>query len=337
MNDFGKLKEREVPWDEVREQRVLARVLAERKRPAPPSKLRLAVPAVVLAAAVLIAVFLPWRKLAGTQPAPATVASASSSEKHEQVMALPDGSSATLVENANLQIEEHRPDTVRIAQQRGTVVYDVRPDPKREFTVRAANNTIRVRGTTFSIAMSVDSVEVRVVKGRVDVDDGAQTRELSAGESLRVPVRVPVPRPSAIVANDEPKPPAHEPSGHVATATELQAKADAARLGGRLDEAASSLETLVAKYPRDTRVPSALFSLGRVERARHRDGAAARAFERCVRAAPSGPLAEDARAEAAISLQATGNTVEARRFASEYLTRHPNGSQAVRMKAILAP
>ena len=341
-NDVKRPKDLDVPWDEVREQRVLARVLAERRRPGSPRLRIAAVPVAVIAvaAAILLAILVPWRRLTDSAP-PVVASSAAPTEDraaHEQVMGLPDGSRAILVQDAGLQIEEHRADAVRIQQQRGTVIYDVRPDPKREFTVRAANNTIRVRGTTFTVAMSANHVEVSVLKGRVEVDDGARMRELSAGESLQVPIRVPVPGPS-LVLREEPRPgvepAAHEPKG--ATATELQARADAARIGGRLDEAVSSLERLVTMYPRDARVPGALFSLGRVERSRHRDAAAARAFERCLRAAPDGPLAEDAQAEAAASWAASGNATAARRHASGYVARHPNGAQTARMNAILTP
>jgi transmembrane sensor len=344
-DDLSSLKDRlEVPWDDVREQRVLARVLVERRRSTPARRWRVAVvPVVAVAAGVAVALFVPWRPLQEKSPAPS--ASASTSPQAEQIMGLGDGSRAILVEDAGIRIEEQRADSVRIEQQRGTVRYDVRPDPRREFTVRVANSTIRVRGTAFMIAMSVDAVEVSVTQGRAEVDEGTRTRELSTGESLRVPIRSRAPATSAVEGSSEDAKvmeDSHERStseqGTRAlppTVTELQARADSARVDGRLEEAAGALEALVATYPRDPRVPGALFSLGRVEHARHRETAAARAFERCVRASPSGPLAEDALAEAAVSWSLAGNAVAARRHATDYLARHPNGVQTARMKGIL--
>jgi transmembrane sensor len=303
------------------------------------------------AAAIVVVVIFAWRRVfpsssvatvatvATVAPvaAPSTssspIASASMTPTGEQVMGLADGSRAILVEDAGLTVDEQKPELVRIRQQRGTVVYDVRPDPKREFTVHAANHTVRVRGTIFTIAMSIDAVEVNVTQGRVEVDGGSGSlRILSTGESVRTPIVAAAPTlPSS---SDQSAAKSPHTSGQQA-ASDLQAKADIARVEGRLDEAATALETLVSIHPRDPRVPNALFTLGRIEHQRHREAAAAKAFERCLHAAPGGALAEDALAEAANSWSLAGNPAAARRHASNYLARYPNGSQAKRMKAIV--
>lgn len=359
--DVDDLKSRmPVPWDEVREQRVLARVLVERRRAPARGPRALAIAAAVVAVAATILLVVAWKRVRLDPDAPtlaahapsapsvgpsgaSTALPAASSTKGEPIMALADGSRAILVEDAGLLVEEQHPERVRIAQQRGKVVYDVARRPQREFTVRAAGTIVRVRGTIFTVAVTADAVEVSVERGRVEVDDGGRTRELSAGESLRVKAR-----PEGAGAetddagsHDEDRhvvPAAPEPSRTVvATASDHLAGADAARAAGRLDDAAKELELLAASYPHDPRLPSALFSLGRVEHARHREAAAARAFERCIKAAPTGPLAEDALAEAATAWAAAGERERARTRANDYLAHYPRGVQAARMQALLAP
>lgn len=324
--DLARKAKRDAPWDDLRERRVLTRVLAERARPAP--RRRYAVGAIAAMVAVAAIVFAIVR----ARPTAAPIATAPA----EQTMALADGSQAVLLREAGVQIEEQSAERVRIAQTRGAVRYEVRPDPAREFTVRAAGATIRVRGTVFVVDIAGDAVEVRVDRGKVEVDDGTRTRDLVAGEVLRVPVRTVA--PSATPEPEIAPPPSARPAPSAPTAptaAELQSKADAARLAGNLGEAANALETLVARYPRDGRVPSALFSLGRVERARGRHAASAQAFERCARA--GGALAQDALAEAAASWVAAGATDAARADAATYLARYPNGPHAARMKAIAGP
>jgi transmembrane sensor len=74
-----------------------------------------------------------------------------------------------------------------------------------------------------------------------------------------------------------------------------------------------------------------LFTLGRVERARGKHGAAAEAFARCHRAAPHGALAEDALAEEAVSWKSAGDPARARTTAQRYLKQHPGGAHVARM------
>lgn len=362
-NDYARIKDSlEPPWDDLREQRVLTRVVeANRQRPARPGrylatptrKLFVIVPTIAVAAAA--AFMLRSSPAPSTQQGteanaiqspPSVVAPATGpAVAPEHLMALADGSKAVLLREAGLQVEEQRADRVRIHQKRGEVRYEVRPDPAREFTVRAGNTAIRVRGTVFTVDLKNDTLEVRVQRGKVEVDDGTRTRDLVAGESLRAPMPQgeaelevdPMAADAAVVEE-----PANNTSGHGVgsvprSATALQAHADAARLAGRNAEAATSLDKLVRTYPSDARVPAALFSLGRVERARGQLEASARAFERCASAAPSGPLAGDALAEAAASWLSAGSTRAAKAAAAKYLARHPSGPSAAKMRAIMGP
>ena len=339
----------EPPWDDVREQRVLARVLDERNRAATaPGRSRARVVgagALVAVAVAAAAAFLVVQKRTHTTTlasASATTAAPTPSglrpSAPEQTMALADGSQATLVHEAGLQVEEQRADRVRILQRRGEVRYDVRADPTRDFRVRAGGTSIKVNGTIFAVSVSADFIEVRVERGKAEVDDGARTRDLVSGESLRVPIHVDgAPAADAGAPDDSPPEPSAGARPAVPTAATLQADADAARVAGNNGEAAAALRKLVSLYPKDPRVPGALFTLGRVDRARGRDDESARAFERCVAMAPKGPLAQDALAEAAVSWAGAGATGAAKTDAAKYLSRYPDGPSAARMRALASP
>jgi TolA-binding protein len=93
----------------------------------------------------------------------------------------------------------------------------------------------------------------------------------------------------------------------------------------------------VSRYPRDPRAYSASFQLGKVQRGRGLHAAAAQAFASCVRRAPKGALAEDARAEAAASFSAAGQDDKARKAAEAYLAQYPAGTHAERMRQLLKP
>src|SRR5262245_52382957 len=113
--DLARLKEHlEPPWDEVREQRVLTRVLAQREAPA--KRYRIVLPAAALVAtAACIALIVSWRASSIREAPMATPSSLSPAA--DQVMALADGSQAVLVREAGLQVQEQRPDRVKIVQR----------------------------------------------------------------------------------------------------------------------------------------------------------------------------------------------------------------------------
>lgn len=348
----------DVPWDDVREQRVLNGVLARRRQEAaePARTVRVGMrgrlvflaSAAALVAAAVVFFFVAHRPHVdgGVQATASASASASGAGSAESKMALADGSEAVLHPDAAIVVEEQEPRRVSIAQQRGRVRYSVKPNPAREFSVKAGDATVRVRGTIFTVALSDDAVEVSVERGRIEVERDGARRDVNAGESVRLSSpRAPDAPASgdgahgadAPAASSAPSPSEPQARPRQTSAVDLLAQADAARAAQKPAEAASALEAFVTAYPHDTRVPSALFSLGRVERSRGREAQAARAFERCLQAAPRGPLAEDALAEAASSYAAAGMTERATTQARAYLDRYPAGSRVAQMKAIANP
>jgi transmembrane sensor len=311
----------EPAWNDLREQRLLVRVQeAKRTRLATKSRpvVWLAAAAVLLAAIVGLATY----KLRHTDPAP--IANVDATPK----MQLADGSEVALTKDAQVKLEEQGEEQVRLLQTAGEAKYDVKPNPKRRFIVKAADVEVRVLGTAFTVTMEKEKVRVHVLRGRVEVEGGGKTTLLSIGETLEVPAIRPIdPTPSqtAPPAPTETKKPAGP------TVEELLKKADEARAGHRYDEAATALRTMIASYPGDPRVSSALFTLGRVERMRGKHAAAADAFARCYKAAPHGALAEDALSEEAMSWKNAGDSAKAKAAAQRYLKQHPSGPHAARM------
>jgi transmembrane sensor len=357
-----RLAERPVPWDEVRQRRVLARVEAtvaaragERRRR---RWLAGAVASVAAAAGLVLA--LAWPRagdpahavpgLAGapvddaTDPGHAGLAASPSIPWVAwPELRLPDRSVAQLRHGARVDVDVQQADLVRLRQHGGEVRYEVAPDRTRAFVVEAADVEVRVVGTIFTVALADDPprVTVAVERGLVAVVQGEREARLRAGDRLSLELDATATPDASATANDvvvveagEPTSRPSRPSGPSVDA--LLADADAARAGGDLARAAAALSELVRRHGSDPRAYSAYFQLGKVERARGRHAAAAAAFVRCWKRSPRGPLAEDARAEAAESWHAAGREAEARAAAEGYLARHPGGTHHARMQSLLA-
>jgi transmembrane sensor len=203
--------------------------------------------------------------------------------------------------------------------------------------------------------MQDDTVEVKVTAGKVEVDDGQRPTVLVAGEAVRLRAWT-ASRPAE--AHEAPGDPAlgivPEPFAAPPRAERVPRKSDEratnaagdpvdllfdevaqARAQGELGVAAAKLRELTHKFPRDPRVASAEFTLGRVERARGRHRQAAEAFARCAAFAPKGTLAEEALSEEASSWLADGDRSQAAAAARRYLSLYPRGGRADRMRSIL--
>ncbi|HHH30441.1 MAG TPA: hypothetical protein ENK57_19160 [Polyangiaceae bacterium] len=257
-----------------------------------------------------------------------------------------DGSRSLLAEHAEIQVVDDHLEHVEVEQRAGLVRYEIAKRPERRFVVEARDVTVTVLGTVFEVDVDGDEVTVSVQRGRVRVEHGATEVELTRGQRIALmaprsathqaqpeaPV-VEAPEETAEVAQVTPAEDEHGAGGGQAkpSAAELLRAADRARGAGRLDEAARRLRQLIASHPRDPRVTLAMFTLGRVERARGQHEAAARAFESCGDA-----LRGDAIAEAATSWLAAGRSDRASAAAQRYLASHPAGVHAEQMKK-LAP
>ena len=338
------------PWDDVREARVLARVVDQAVTPEPATwRLRWLGAGTALAVAAVAGFLLlrseptphpPARMLAspraGVAPTVAPHRAASS------ILALADGSKAELQAGAEMQALEQSPQLVRLSQSRGVVRYEVKPDAERPFSIAARGVEVRVIGTVFTVAVEDDAVLVSVERGRVAVKSGSRAVELSPGENVRLsthesPAHKLGPEPVPPTPADPGKSPAEPAGSATISPAALMREADTARAKGDLAQAEQLLAKLLAQHPASPQSTSAAFSLGRVQRARGNFAAAARTFETLRRRAPAGPLAEDALAEAANAWALAGNAAQARQRATEYIASYPGGPHAERMRRLSAP
>jgi TolA-binding protein len=116
---------------------------------------------------------------------------------------------------------------------------------------------------------------------------------------------------------------------------QLFAEVDRTRKSGDLNKASRMLEAIVARDDHRSSTISALFTLGKVERANSRHLRAANAFFKCYKLSTRGPLAEDALAEAALAWSAAKEKDKAIKAAQSYIDLYPKGIHAARMHLIL--
>jgi ferric-dicitrate binding protein FerR (iron transport regulator) len=116
---------------------------------------------------------------------------------------------------------------------------------------------------------------------------------------------------------------------------ELIALADAARYRQRPSLARAALLAVKQRFPNSSRAVDALFLLGRVEELRpNGKSAALERYEEYLAGAPSGTYAAEALGRKLILLKETAGPESARRVATEYLLRFPNGSYAEAARAL---
>ncbi|MFT3927764.1 MAG: FecR domain-containing protein [Myxococcales bacterium] len=114
--------------------------------------------------------------------------------------------------------------------------------------------------------------------------------------------------------------------------------ADAARLSGHPQQAATYLQRLMRRYPRTAPARLAAFTLGRLALRELSDPAlAARSFARAYALDPKGPLAEDALAREAEAYHRAGDLGRARKAATRYIEQFPDGVRRDDISRYLAP
>ncbi|WP_438031968.1 FecR domain-containing protein [Sorangium sp. So ce204] len=122
-----------------------------------------------------------------------------------------------------------------------------------------------------------------------------------------------------------------------ASASDLHALGDAARLGGSPARAAQAFASLRARFPSSPEAASTAFILGRIAQDQSKDhAAAARWFARYLNEQPAGAFAADAAGRLVEAEDRRGDEAGARRAAEQYLAAHPGGSHAGYAKHVLA-
>jgi transmembrane sensor len=123
----------------------------------------------------------------------------------------------------------------------------------------------------------------------------------------------------------------------VATAKELLALADAARLSGRDGPAGVALRALRRRFPGSMDASTAAFMLGRMAFEKHHAySEAATWFETCLKEQPTGPLMGDSFGRLMEARLHSGDRAGARANAEQYLRRFPEGPYASEARGILS-
>jgi TolA-binding protein len=345
-------REREVPWNELRQAGTLRRI--EKARAAGSTRPARRAPFVVLVAAcaVVTSVVL-WRTHAHHAVAPtaattagtATTTAPNPPQANETVLRLADGSIARQAEGAAVQVQAVEDGRAELLQTQGSVRYEVVPNARRRFVVRARDVNVNVLGTVFRVDVQPLAVTVRVERGQVEVAQLDRRVRLDAGEgitfetsdapsesvatsgaaSAEAPRRMGPGAPQQAGRPSAPSPQSRDRTAEAASPLRLLDDADRARAAGDLDGAVRALEQLLQRYPNDRRVALAEFMLGRVESARGASTEAARAFGACLAHGAAGALGEDALAEWARAQQRSGDAPGAVAAARRYLATYPGG------------
>jgi TolA-binding protein len=262
------------------------------------------------------------------------------------VLRLADGSIARQTEGAAVQVQAVEDGRAELLQTQGSVRYEVVPNARRRFVVRARDVNVNVLGTVFRVDVQPLAVTVHVERGQVEVAQLDRRVRLDAGEGITFETGdapsegvAPNVAASAGASRTGPAAPSQASPGARATAPQqprdrtaeaaspltLLDEADRARAAGDLGGAARALQQLLQRYPNDRRVALAEFMLGRVESARGASTEAARAFGACLAHGAAGALGEDALAEWARAQQRSGDTSGAVAAARRYLATYPGG------------
>jgi transmembrane sensor len=291
----------------------------------------------------------------------------------DRVVRLADGSRVSPEGDAEVIVEHVTDELVAVRVDRGAADVEVVPGRPRRFEVTVGEVTVTVLGTRFRVErLEAGRAHVEVERGHVGVAWAAGHADLFAGDEGTFPRRG---EPDGPVAAAEPSPAsrpararataddrAAEPTGwrELASASrydeayaalgtrgegaaavrdaveDLLLAADVARLSGHPVEALPWLERVERDHASDPRAALAAFTRGRILMDLGRPGEAAVQLERVLAMEPSGSLAEDALARAALAHAGAGASDRAAELAGEYLSAHPTGRWASRLRPIVA-
>jgi len=124
---------------------------------------------------------------------------------------------------------------------------------------------------------------------------------------------------------------------HTASAKDLLALADAARLFARTTRAVTALHVLRQRFPSSAEASTAAFALGRISfEQKHNFSEAVQWFATYLREQPSGPLHGDCVVRLMEARVRAGDQPGACADAEQYLRRFPEGPYASEARGILA-
>ncbi len=295
------------PWDDARAGRVHAAMLHRRRRRA---QVRVGVAAV---AGVALLVGAAWLSRPPPTPAPA--------------VAVHDARVTPIGANSRARRVSVSAEREVVEVSAGRVRFEVPHRAGRVFRVEAGAVSVQVLGTTFTVDRTPSGASVAVSEGRVRVFWYDRYADLGAGESGDFPRAESLTQPAPAPTAESPARPPSAPS-----VESLLEEADAARIARNPERAVVLYRRALAARPDATTA----MQLARVLRDDlRRPGEAADAFARARQIAPRGALADDALLHEVECRVAHGDVARARSVADDYLSHHPDGTTADRVRAAL--
>jgi TolA-binding protein len=275
------------------------------------------------------------------------------------------GISLRLAAHSRVQLLSGDDDRVSLRLEQGTITCELTAHGKRRFAVLVADLEVRDTGTRFTVThdSSNANVEVTVERGSVEIVGTAghgRTTSISAGEhwvrqgraqgatgaassplasniGISPGALAPISASSSDAVSTASNAREEQAPRNVApdpveppTAQALLEQASTARRAGNPALAGRSLQTLIARYPNDTRVGLAALELGRLRMGPLADTpGAVRALQTALAHAPSAGFREDALAHLIEAHAALGDTAQCRTLCQRYLTEYPAGVHRV--------
>jgi hypothetical protein len=367
-NDYLDLRDAiEVPWDELRSERTLKKILAASAEQGAEDEtldadesprrpwLLVAAAALVIGsagataavmqsddasrdAAPVVAEAAPAKpEAAGAEPArveaPALEAKSVPTKRlldtpeGGSLLAFADGAQAQLSNDARVRVLNDDAKEVRIGQEGGEVVYKIDPVAAKQRDV-----VVEVAHLYIMVQGSHFSAGLTENKVSIEVSEGSVivddgNKQLELVEGDSLRLERQARLDEAQV---ESKPARKAKAVHADSS-----KRKASKGAGDLAASAAALQQLVDGEAEGKVPPVTWMTLGRVERRRGNHQAAAKAFESYWKRFSSRPLAEDALHEAFVSWRAAGRTSEAQRVAEKYIEAFPGGLHADQMATYL--
>jgi transmembrane sensor len=305
--------------------------------------------AVALAAAVLLVVVGGWPRQA-PDDAGALAATSGALPRQwsvpagaEQQVNLTDGSQIELASDTRLEVLTNTGSVFVTSLKRGRGAFEVEPGGPRQWVVDCGFVTVEVVGTRFVVDRSDQAVEVVVQRGKVQLRGEGVDRVLSAGETVTVSApragatEPPAPEDAASASGSDEAPPdesSEEPTGDSARGApaatpvdywdRLLGQADAARRRGDRVQALALLERVAKDCPDGSRRKLAGFTLARLQ-LDDDPKQAARTLDRVLEDGVTRGLNEGALARLVEAHARAGDQAAARRVATEYEKRYPQG------------
>ncbi len=211
-------------------------------------RLRPLVPALALAAALVVAYLGWWRPAQRAARHFSDDAVTAVGGIHKLV--LPDGSVVRLNTDSRVEVR-YTADERRVRLVRGEAHFTVAKNPTRPFYVEAGRVAVRAVGTAFNVRLQREAVEVLVTEGQVRVDDRARGETLlaprapAAAPLLLAGERAVIPTPGAAEARGPAVPAASVAAGEIERALAWRDR--------RLEFVSVPLAEIVAEFNRYNR------------------------------------------------------------------------------------